>query len=174
MNGPGNATLNLPATASAGFLYDVSKTFSLQGEAAWTGWSVFKDLTVTFPSGQPADVTDESWKDTWFVSLGGICKPSKDWSFKVGLAYDRSPVDTAHRTPRIPDADRTWVTLGASWYVSNSTTLDFAAAKLFAPTVNLGLQSGTTPTAPNFYRGNLTGTYNVGATILAASARFRF
>ena len=174
VNGAGNATLNLPATASAGFLYDVSRTFSLQGEAAWTGWSVFKELRVTFPSGQPDDVTDESWKNTWFVSLGGIYKISPAWSFKAGLAYDRSPVDDAHRTPRIPDADRTWVTLGAAWSLNSATTLDFGVAKLFAPTVPLGLTSGTSQAAPNYYRGNLSGTYSVGATILAASARIRF
>jgi len=40
--------------------------------------------------------------------------------------------------------------------------------------VNLALQSGDTPSSPNFFRGNLTGSYKVGATVASVSARYRF
>ena len=176
LNGAADATLNLPATASGGFTWTLTPAFSLQAEAAWTGWSVFKTLAVTFPapSSQPPDVTNEAWVNTWFGSLGGLLKVSPEWTLKAGLAYDRSPVDDAHRTPRVPDADRTWVTLGAGWNASKNTTVDFAVARLFCPTVTMGLMSGNVPTGPNYYRGNLTGSYSVGATIVALSARYKF
>ena len=174
VNGPGDADLNLPATASAGFTFDVTPTFSLQGEAAWTGWSKFSELRVRFTSGQPDDVTNEGWKDTWFFSVGGIWKLNTAWNLKAGLGYDRSPVDDLHRTPRIPDSDRTWVSLGLAYNVSKDTTVDFGVTELFAPDVKLGLTSGSDPAGPNYYRGNLSGTYKVGATIVALSARHRF
>jgi long-chain fatty acid transport protein len=174
VNGEGDADVDLPATASAGFTWDMSRTFSLQGELAWTGWSSFKELRVRFPSGQPDSVTDESWKDTVFVSLGGICKVSSEWSFKAGLAYDRSPVDTRHRTPRIPDSDRSWVSLGTAWTVSPKVTVDLGLTRIFGQTVPLDLRSGSTQASPDFFRGNLSGTYKVGATIVALSGRYRF
>ncbi len=174
INTGGDADVNLPATASAGFTWDVTPKFSLQGEAAWTGWSDFKELKVVFASTQPASVTEEKWKDTWFVSVGTVCKASGAWSFKAGLAYDRSPVDNRYRTPRIPDSDRTWVSAGATWTASPSTTVDFGLTQIFGQTVPLDLRSGSTSDAPNFYRGNLSGTYKVGATIVSAGARFRF
>jgi len=174
VNGGGDADVNLPATASAGFTWDATPTFSLQGEAAWTGWSDFKELRVRFASAQPDSVTVENWKDTWFASLGAIARMSSQWSLKAGLAYDRSPVDTRHRTPRIPDSDRTWVSLGAAWNVSSSTTVDLGLTQIFGQTVPLALESGNSQASPDFFRGNLSGTYKVGATIVALSGRFRF
>lgn len=174
VNGGGDADVNLPATASAGVTWQITPTFSVQGEAAWTGWSDFKELRVRFASAQPDSVVDESWKDSWFLSVGTTCKVSPEWSFRFGLAYDRSPVDNRHRTPRIPDADRKWVSAGFGWTVSKTTTLDFGATQIFGQTVPLDLASGTTSSAPDFYRGSLQGSYKVGATIVALSARFRF
>ena len=174
MNGGAQAKLPLPAVASAGFTYEVSPAFSVQGEAAWTGWSVFKELRVSFASGQPDDVTEENWKDTMFYSLGAIWKLAPAWSVKAGLAYDRSPVDDQSRTPRIPDSDRTWVSAGVGWAASGSTTVDFGATQIFAPNARLGLESGNAQSDPNYYRGNLSGTYKVGVTVFALSALHRF
>jgi len=168
------AELNLPATASAGVTYDLTPAFSIQGEIAWTGWSVFKELRVTFASGQPDDVTEENWKDTMFYSVGGIWKLNPMWAVKAGLAYDRSPADNRNRTPRIPDSDRTWIAAGVAWSPNDQTTLDFGATQIFAPNVNVDLQSGTASTDPNYFRGNLSGTYKVGITIFALSARYKF
>jgi len=173
-NGAAEAKLPLPAVASAGFTYDLCPTFSVQGEVAWTGWSVFKELRVTFASGQPDDVTEEGWKDTMFYSLGAIWKLSPVWSVKAGLAYDRSPVDNQSRTPRIPDSDRTWISAGVGWNLPGNTTLDFGATQIIAPDVKLGLQSGNAQSDPNYFRGNLSGTYKVGITVFALSARHQF
>jgi len=154
--------------------YDLTPAFSIQGEIAWTGWSVFKELRVTFASGQPDDVTEENWKDTMFYSVGGIWKLNPMWAVKAGLAYDRSPADNRNRTPRIPDSDRTWIAAGVAWSPNDQTTLDFGATQIFAPNVNVDLQSGTASTDPNYFRGNLSGTYKVGITIFALSARYKF
>jgi long-chain fatty acid transport protein len=168
------AKLDLPAVASAGFTYEINPSFSVQGELCWTGWSVFKELRVTFDSGQADDVTEEGWKDTMFYSLGAIWKLSPVWSVKAGLAYDRSPVDNQDRTPRIPDSDRTWISAGLGWNLSNRTTVDFGASQIFAPNVRLGLESGSATSDPNYYRGNLSGSYKVGITVLALAARYKF
>jgi long-chain fatty acid transport protein len=170
----GKADVSLPATASAGFTWDVTSTFGLQGEAAWTGWSAFKELRVRFASAQPDSVTDENWKDTWFVSLGSTFKVAPDWTLRAGLAYDRSPVDNRTRTPRIPDSDRSWLSAGASYAISRTAAVDFGLTRIFGQTVPMGLKSGVSQSDPNFFRGDLSGTYKVGATIVALGARFRF
>jgi long-chain fatty acid transport protein len=168
------ARIKLPATASAGATWQLTPTFSLAGEIAWTGWSCFNELRVTFASGQADDVTEENWKDTMFYSLGAIWKVSPQWSLKGGLAYDRSPVDNQSRTPRIPDSDRTWISVGAGWAADPRTSIDLGLTQIFAPNVNVGLTSGNVPTDPNYYRGNLTGVYKVGITIVALSVRHQF
>lgn len=168
------AKLHLPSTASAGFTLALTPDLSLQGEMAWTEWSVFKELRVSFDSGQPDDVTQENWKNTMFYSVGGIWKLNTEWALKAGLAYDRSPVDNLDRTPRIPDSDRTWFSVGAGWSPNAHTSVDFAVTHIVAPDVRVDLHSGNAQTDPNFFRGNLSGTYKVGIDIVALSARYQF
>ena len=119
-------------------------------------------------------MTEENWKDTMFYSLGGIWKVNPRWAVKAGLAYDRSPVDNQTRTPRIPDSDRTWISAGVGWSPTNRTTVDFGFTQIFAPKVSLDLESGNSQADPNYFRGNLEGTYKVGITIFALSARYQF
>ena len=173
-NGGGSTTLNLPSTASVGFTWDLTREFSLQGEAAFTSWSCFKTLDIKFDSAVPDEIDQENWKNTTFASLGGVYKTSDRWSFKAGLAYEQTPVPDAYRTPRIPDANRTWVSLGTAWSPSKATTVDLGVTRIICKPVSMDLLSGNTPASPNYYKGNLSGTYDVGATVIAASIRHRF
>ena len=179
-NGSGSAELNLPATTSLGFNYIVSDTFSFQGEAAQSTWSRFKELRVKFETGTATtptaadSVTDENWKDTWFYSLGGTWKVNQDWTLRAGLAFDQSATDDAHRTPRIPDNDRKWVSLGASYAYSKSLALDFGYTRIFVADGKVMLSSSTTPTDNNATRGNLTGTIKAAINILGAQVRYTF
>lgn len=177
-SGGGKADVKLPDTASLGFVYDVSKEFSVQGEVARTGWAKFDELRVRFATGVPTpppdSVVNESWKDTWYYALGFNWKLDGAWTIRAGAAFDQSPVDDAHRTPRIPDGDRTWFSLGASYEYSKRTTIDVGYTHIIAPDSYLNLSAGTNPSGDNFFRGTLTGKYKIGANILAVGMRYKF
>ena len=173
-NGGGKADVKLPDTLTIGFVFDVSKEFSFQGEAARTGWSRFDELRLRFASGAPDSVTQEKWNDTWFFSLGGTWKVNADWTLRAGLAADKSPIDEAYRTPRIPDGDRTWISLGAGYAVSKTTFVDFGYTRIIAKDSKIALTTGTNPAGDNFFRGNVSGNYKIGANILALQVRHIF
>jgi long-chain fatty acid transport protein len=173
-NGGGSAELNLPATASLGLDYKVSPSFSIQGEVARSTWSKFKELRVKFDTGAPDSITDESWNDTTFASLGATWKLNSPWTLRAGLAFDQSAVDDAHRTPRIPDNDRKWVSFGASYQYSKKMILDFGYSRLFISDSKVMLSAGSTPTDINITRGNLNGTMTSAINILGASLRYSF
>lgn len=173
-NGGGKADVPLPDTLSAGFIWDISKEFSLSGEVARTGWGKFDELRVRFDNGAPDSVTQEKWVDTWYTSLGINWKLDSDWTVRAGLAFDKTPTSDAYRTPRIPDGDRTWFSLGASYSFSKQTGVDFGYTRIIAKDSALALTSGTNPTGDNFFRGNLNGTYKIGANILAVQLRHVF
>ena len=178
-NGKGQADLDLPATLSLGFDWQATPTFALQGEVARTTWSKFKTLVVKFtdnvaPGQTTESITDEEWRDTTFVSLGGTWKLNQEWTFRAGAAFDQSAVDDAHRTPRIPDNDRKWISLGASYRFSHKTTLDIGYSRLFITDGKVMLTSGTTSADPNLTRGNLNGTIKADINILGASLRYSF
>ena len=169
-NGKGQAELNLPATTSLGLDYKVSPSFSLQGEVARSTWSRFKELRVKFDTGAPDSVTDESWKDTTFISVGGTWKVNQEWTLRAGLASDQGAVDDAHRTPRIPDNDRKWVSMGASYQLSKKTALDFGYTRIFVADGKVNL----TAAGDNVTRGNLNGTIKAAINILGAQLRYSF
>lgn len=177
-NGDATAEMNLPYSVSGGFNYDITDKFSIQGELSRTGWSSFEELRVKFQTGQADVVTKENWKDTWFYSGGFNWKPTKTWSFRSGLAGDQSAVDDTNRTPRIPDANRTWLSAGASYNVSKSFVLDLAYTHIFVKDSIIALKAiedGTTAaTSNNTFRGNLNGNYENKINILALQARFSF
>ncbi len=189
-NGAGEAELNLPSTASLGFNYDFSQTFAIQGEVAQTGWSKFKELRVKFTDNitnglyLKESLTEENWKDTWFYSLGMTWKPAQDWTLRAGLASDKGAIEDGYRTPRIPDGDRTWFSAGLGYAISKSLTFDLAYTHIAVkdgPVGLLAITDSTNPAGadyvnrnPNFFRGNLSGTFKNSIDILAVSARFNF
>jgi long-chain fatty acid transport protein len=179
-NGPGQAELDLPADTSFGFDYKVSSTFSLQGEACLTTWSRFKVLNVQLTNNVAPQVTNvvtnENWRDTWFYSLGGTWKTSQAWTLRAGLAFDQGAVTDADRTPRIPDGDRTWLSVGGSYAFSKSCSLDFGYTHIWVKESAINLM--TTGTAanpdPNFTRGYLTGNFTMSANVLAVGVKCSF
>jgi long-chain fatty acid transport protein len=169
-NGKGQADLHLPATASLGFDWKATPAFSLQGEVAQSTWSRFKELRVKFDTGAPDSITDENWRDTWFYSLGGTWKVDQAWTLRAGVAFDQSAVDDNHRTPRIPDNDRKWISLGATYTVSKKTAVDVGFSRLFVADGKVNLSAA----GDNLTRGSLTGTMKAAINILGASVRYSF
>jgi long-chain fatty acid transport protein len=141
-----------------------------------TQWSRFQELRVRFadPTVQPDNVTAENWHDTTFVSLGAECHPGDGWAYRLGLAKDKAPVDDAFRTPRIPDADRTWIAAGLSHQFARQFGVDLAYTHVFAKDSTVNLQGGTDPSSSNFIKGNLSGTYKNSIDIVALQARWSF
>ncbi len=177
-DGGGQAELDLPADASFGFDYKVSSTFSLQGEASLTTWSRFKQLNVQLTSnvGLPVTnvVTNENWRDTWFYSLGGTWKVGPAWTLRAGLAFDQGAVTDGYRTPRIPDGDRTWGSVGASYAYSKSITVDVGYTHIWVKDSAINLTTTADQTDPNFTRGNLMGNFAMSANVIAVGMRFSF
>jgi long-chain fatty acid transport protein len=185
-NGPVSAELNLPSCISLGLAYELSPTFTLSAEVQRTQWSTFEELRLKFtnnhllptPDGttysQPDQPTTEKWTDSTFVSVGAACHPGNGWTYRLGLAMDKAPVDTATRTPRIPDADRTWISAGTSYQFSKTFGLDFGYTHIIAKDSTVNLSGGTDTASADFFKGNLSGTYKNAIDIWALQARWSF
>jgi long-chain fatty acid transport protein len=173
-NGHGSAELDLPATASLGFNWNATPTFTLSGEVARTTWSNFKELRIKFDTGLADSVTNENWKDTTFISVGGTWKLDGGWMLRAGAAFDSSAVDDNHRTPRIPDNDRKWASCGFSYAFSKKTSVDVGYSRLFISNGKVNLSAGSTGSDPNVTRGNLTGTIQADINIFGAQLRYNF
>ena len=167
------ADFEAPESFSFGLHHDINEQWSVMAEAAWTRWSSFDALIIEFDN--PADdpsFTDESWKDSWFLSLGATYRPTEALSLRGGIAFDEGTVkDAERRTPRIPEADRYWVSIGADYRVEDWLSLNAAYTHLFLPDVSTNLRASD---QGNLARGDLSGSYDSNVDIVSVSAVVRF
>ena len=102
------------------------------------------------------------------VFAGDRTSGERKWLYRAGLAYDQTPVpDDNLRTPRVPDEDRIWLTLGANWRYSKQLSVDIGYAHLFVndPEIKNGPDAHD-PTLP--FPAGLTGFHSLNAEYDAA------
>jgi long-chain fatty acid transport protein len=166
------AAFDTPAMVSVGLHQELGERFAVMGELAWTRWSVFDELRVEFDNpAQPPSVTEEKWNDVWFAAVGGTWRASDTLTLRAGIAYDQSPTTDKYRTPRIPDQDRSWVSLGLGWRPTGWLTLDASVSHLFVKDSDVDLKASDTG---NGFRGNLEARYDNMIDLIALSGRVRF
>ncbi|MEK0084707.1 OmpP1/FadL family transporter [Benzoatithermus flavus] len=164
--------LNTPASLSFGVHQDVTDRLAVMAEAQWTDWSVFDQLTVKFDNpAQPDNVTEEEWRDSWFFALGATWRPDDRWTLRAGIAFDQSPVRDRSRTPRIPDENRYWLSLGAGWQPLPWLGLDAAFTYILVEDSEVDLAATDTGSA---FRGDLHASYDNDIILAGLSARVRF
>ncbi len=161
-----------PETVSFGVYHELSPRWAVMGEAQWTRWSRFDDLTIKFDNPrQPDSVTDEDWNDTWFLAAGLTWKPDDAWTLRGGFAWDQDPSPDRRRTPRIPTGGRYWMAVGAGWRPLTNLSLDFGYTHIFLEDAPIDL----TRTQPgNAARGDLSANAEGGIDILALQLRWVF
>ena len=123
--------------------YHRYKKLGFSGTARWTHWTssfpsfnIYSDSPL-FTGGAPGigeKRTDYKYKNTWTLSGGLDYYYCKNLTFRLGAAWDQSPTNGAkRRTIRIPDSDRWWMSVGAS-YMKNNWQFDVGYAHLIAKT----------------------------------------
>jgi long-chain fatty acid transport protein len=166
------AGLRLPATASIGIAQRLTSKLRVLGDYTWTGWDSVQSLTVRATdgtqTGQVVSDTALKFSDSWRAGLGLEYQISTPWLLRAGVAYDRSPVQDASRTPRLPDADRKWFAIGARWNASARLSLDMGAAYLWVQSAPSELTSALP------VPGDLVGTYRSHIVVLGSQLNFRF
>jgi len=165
-NGPITLAITTPDSFSVSAFHQLSDKWDIMGDASWTGWSVLQQLNVVRTTGVPILTVQENWHDTWRVSVGANYHYNDRWMARVGIAYDQTPVSDAFRTARIPDADRTWLSVGGQYKPSKESALDFGYAHLFVNNANINDLQGAAAATPT--KGNLVGNYSNSVDILSA------
>ena len=164
----GGAGLTTPATHTVSVTWDINDRFSLMAEGVHTGWDSLRETRIEFDNPLQADaVEDYNWHDSWFYSLGGEYKFNDKFTFRAGFARDESPVAFQHRTPRMPDQDRNWYSLGATWAVNDNIEVTGSYVRVQMtqrPEIDILSSSGS----------RLVGEYRGGADLYGISAQYKF
>ncbi|PLY03760.1 MAG: hypothetical protein C0624_06580 [Desulfuromonas sp.] len=174
-----SGTITLPASAQLSVYHEVLPGWAVMADIMWTEWSSFEDLTIEFDQGigsglaKKASTTQEQWDDNMRYSVGTAYALNDEVTLRGGLAYDETPIPDEYRTPRIPGADRFWIALGGG-YAIDAWSVDVAYAHLFVDDGDVDLQAGTDPTADEFGRGNLSGSFENSVDIVSVEVSYKF
>jgi long-chain fatty acid transport protein len=169
---PARADFVTPEIASVGFAQTLGTRWTLLADVAWTNWSRVSELRVR-TDGRPDAVTEQRWRDSWLIALGAEYRATNALTLRSGVAFDQSPVPDATRTPRIPDSDRYWLSIGASLWIGPGVELTIAYSHIFGSRATVRLRDEG-PRSTNSLRGDLNLEYRPRVDILTLEARFAF
>lgn len=140
----GYSKMTLPNQLTLSAYHKLNEKFGLSGTARWTKWDVFDNFVLQSSISPTPTVIPENWKNVWTYALGVDYYHSPEWTFRIGFSYDPTPIkNQGYRTARIPDSDRLWTTIGASYQTGN-WQFDAGYAHLFMRTAKSLNSDGTT------------------------------
>ncbi len=163
---PVTADFTAPESVTASFHQDINPQWAIKGSVEWMNWSRFENLTIKNLAGTTVGNTVENWKDSWFFSGGVEFKPTPTMVLRAGAAYEKSPVPDATRTPRIPDNDRIWLTVGGGMKVTERISINASYAHIFVKKAPINLDTGLAT--------ELIGTTKTHLDIFSVSAKIHF
>jgi long-chain fatty acid transport protein len=159
--------LPMPAELSISASQQVTDNWALLADVTWTRWSRFQALSVAFDNPlQPPVQQAADWTDVGRVAFGARGKVSSRWEIMAGIAYEDTPVPDATRTARLPEADHTWISGGASYTSMGPWRLDLHVSHLVTPDADIRLEDAAA--------GRMNGTVHWRLTVAGASLTLRF
>lgn len=169
-DGSGGARLVTPSVATVSVKYALADNFRMLADFQRTGWSSLQDVTIRRSNGTIVGSEPFEWTNTNFYSLGAEYDLSPAFTLRAGVGKDKTPTNDTHRTPRLPDNDRTLYSIGASWNVSENLSLDAAYQYIGikSPMVNLPVDAAAGNTS------TLVGKYTGHADLVGVSMQYRF
>ncbi len=181
-SGSATADLTMPDSFSLSLAQALNDRIELLADVTFTRWSEINRINIVNPAnGTLRDSLVLDFDDTYRYSIGVNYKLDDDWKLKAGLAYDETPVKGASsRTVRLPDNDRTWLSLGAQMKVKQNGRLDFGYSHLFIKDAEINFTRSqqapglTTPTPAAGTATTVTGSYDGSVDIFSVQYTHSF
>jgi len=162
------AAIKMPDSLSLSYFRALDSKWDIMADITQTNWSSFKELRVLdAATGATLSLTPENWRNTLRTSLGASYHYNDQWTARMGLAFDQAGATDVDRTARIPDANRTWLSLGGQYKPTKETAVDFGYSHLFVNSSTINQNLGPLP-------GKLAGSYNNSVDILSMQYTHNF
>jgi long-chain fatty acid transport protein len=173
-----NTTFNMPDVVSLGVRQKLGPQWTAMATVEWTNWSRAGTSAILQPNGAPATlgvtpiVIPFQYKDGWFYSLGAEYQWSPALALRAGVGYEVSPVTDTVRGPAIPDADRTWLSIGGTYKYSAKVSFDLAYSHVFVKNAPVNITNASNP----FFAigGGTTYTGNVSSSLDIVSIALKY
>ncbi len=124
------ADLDTPEIVTLSLMQAITPQMRGLATIEWTNWSRLGEVDVS--GFLPNAGVRANWDDGWFYSVGLEYDYSEQVTLRTGVAYEKSPIQEAEqRLLPLPDSDRVWLSLGATYRYSEATTFDLGYSHIF-------------------------------------------
>jgi len=174
--GAANTTLDLPDIVSVGIRHRFDDRWTVMGTAEWTNWSRIGTTVVNQAAGGPALIGGSpvalpfQFRDGWFYSVGAEYLLDAKTTLRGGVGYEISPITDRVRMPLLPDNDRIWLSVGASYKMLPNFIMDVGYSHIWVKDANINIS----PTSGNPWFSGVTYIGNASASINIYSVGFRY
>lgn len=128
-------TLRLPDYVEFSGLHQVTNRFAIHYSYKYTHWSHLNKLYARSNDGKTAFEKELQYSNSSRVAFGGTYDIDDKLTLRAGVAYDQA-ASRHYRSASIPDTDRTWYSLGATYKFTPHFSVDFGYAYLKGKKVN--------------------------------------
>ncbi|MBB3019361.1 long-chain fatty acid transport protein [Microvirga lupini] len=167
---PITADLTTPDQLTIGVSQVITPAVTVHAGFEWTNWSVLETPLVVGPGGVTVTDLPLNYNDGYFYSLGLDYKLTNQWTLRAGLAYEKSPIDTEIRSTRLPDSDRIWASLGASYQWNEKLSFDIAYTHIFSREADIRIVEGQ----QDFEGAPFVADVDASTDILSVGLRYRW
>lgn len=126
----GGLKLNLPDYLEFSGFHQLTEKFAMHYSYKYSHWSRLKNLYASYHSdGREAFHKKMYYRNSSRIALGGTYNVDDKLTLRAGIAYDQSAA-TSHASAAIPDTDRMWYSLGATYKFTQNLSVDLGYAYL--------------------------------------------
>lgn len=125
----GDLTLKLPDYLELSGFHQLTDKFAVHYSYKYTHWSRLTKLHASFENGKKAFDKELQYSNNSRVALGASYNLDEKLTLRAGIAYDQA-ASRHHRSAAIPDTDRTWYSLGATYKFTPNLSVDLGYAYL--------------------------------------------
>lgn len=122
--GEGGLTLHLPDYLEFSGFHQLTDRFAMHYSYKYTRWSRLKSLHATYNTGEVAFHKDENYRSNSRIALGATYDVNDKLTVRAGIAYDEAAAERVYASASIPDTDRTWYSVGATYKVTPNFSID--------------------------------------------------
>lgn len=125
----GDLTLTLPDYLELSGFHQLTDKLAVHYSYKYTHWSRLTKLNASFENGKKAFDKELQYSNNSRVALGASYNLYEKLTLRAGIAYDQA-ASRHHRSAAIPDTDRTWYSLGATYKFTPNLSVDLGYAYL--------------------------------------------
>ncbi|MEW6996213.1 outer membrane protein transport protein [Colwelliaceae bacterium BS250] len=147
----GSLSIDLPQVAEFSGFHQLTDKFAMHYSVMYTDWSSFDKLEAYTDEEEPVFIKEENFESTYRLALGTTYNFSEKLILRAGVAFDESAAVEDHRSISIPDSDRLWYSVGATYQFNADNSVDLGFAYIDGEKVTVTESDGLLEALPPIF-----------------------